>query len=236
MPVVRKWGLTMALSLCGIAVAGVSVGSAGRFEAPAVGGVGVWQPRSQSGVVTIGNATYYLVNGSTVLARIPSPYVKLLAAAIKACGAAGFYGLVNGSSVGLIAWTPTNPLSCLTGAVGGGPGSTEGPCAQSFRTPDRAIFVGFAGTNSTVCTHLSTQAPGGWSTYTRRAVAAIPAGANVRIKCQRWYQGVLWDYVATPVSSVPASRNAAWIQNSLVTTGAGLLRNTPRCSGVNLSF
>jgi hypothetical protein len=237
---VRRYGLATVLLLVAVGIVGTSTNAAVRVDGPPVSSARIHEraslPHSTAAVVTIGGTSYTLVNGSNVIARIPSPYAKLLAAAIKLCGAAGFYGLVNSSAVGLIAWTPTNPLSCLTGAAGGGPGTTEGPCAQTFRTPDRSNFVLFAGTNSTICAHLSTQAPGGWATYTKRAAATVPTGSQVRVKCQRWYQGVLWDYVATPVSSLPVSRNAAWIQNSFVTTGVGLLRNTPKCNGVNFSF
>ena len=235
----RKCGRTMALLLMALGVVGASAGataSAGEsihsFRIPQH----VAQPRLGAADITIGNTRYALVHGSSVIARIPSPYAKLLAGAIRACGAAGFYGLVNTTGIGFIAWTPTNPLRCLTGATGGGPGASEGPCAQGFRTSDRANFVLFAGTNSTICAHLSTQAPGGWRTRTTRATAGVPADSYVRVKCQRWYQGFLWDYVALPVNSLPASRSAAWIQNSFVTTGVGWLRNTPKCNGVNFSF
>jgi hypothetical protein len=240
---VRKRGVAVGLAV--VALIGVTTSDATGNSAASPSA-----PASEAAVVkkvTVAGstyaATYYVVDATYAIARIPSTYAKVVAAVIRKCRTAGFYGLISGSEVGVVVWLPRNPLTCFTssgGVIGGGPGGHPSePCVQLFRTPGHAYFVLFVGTSWKICANLSVEAPGGWEARTTQPVRGLAAGSSVLVKCQQRFRGTLYDYVAPPIaaSSLPASRYAYWIYDAWVDTGGRSdLPNVPKCAGFNLSF
>jgi hypothetical protein len=187
-----------------------------------------------------------VIGALQAISRIPNPTVKTITTLISRCKAVKAFGFAttNPVDVGVVAWLPTNPLSCWTGGgvtgggpTGGGPVPRD-PCLQGFRTPDRQTFVVFAGTSSRICPQLSTQVPGGWTAQTNRPLQGLPQGTKFVIKCQAYdARKNLLDYVATFAPRLPAPKNPFWIYDAYVDTGGrSTLPGVPGCTGAHVSF
>jgi hypothetical protein len=221
----------------GTAMAGTTGNAAEPLDRP------MGQARETSGLqigqtVTIANRRFLVIDALAAVGRIPHRTVKTLASLLRLCRAANAYGFAATGpvDVGVVAWIPTNLADCwASGDVeGGGPGETDSPspCLQGFRTPDLRLYVVFAGSSARVCSRISTQTPGGWQVTTRYASDGLPAGSEVRVKCQTWHQGAIWDYVAKSAPRLPASKAAYWLPDAQLPTGYDWLPYVPRCSGM----
>src|SRR5262245_9223637 len=114
-------------------------------------------------VVNISGTSYGVVNLPTAIGLLSSPFAKFVSRVLGVCRADGEWGFVSTSlarpGVGAVAWVPANPLDCAHLPVGGGgPDSHESePCFQVFKSNNPRDYVLITGSNTTICTHLSTQ-------------------------------------------------------------------------------
>lgn len=192
--------------------------------------------------ITINGKGYLVVQLLDALRYVPNSTIRTMGALVRQCRAARSFGLVAFRprlEVSVAAWLPRDPLRCWSGdtVTGGGPGGSQsGACLQGFRTSD--YFVVFAGTTVVACTHMAIQVPGGFAATTTASSAdgGLPANSGIRVKCQTWHQGRLWDFVALPttVDKLPLTRTGWWIQDRYVPTNYDEIPNVPRCDGVNL--
>jgi hypothetical protein len=191
--------------------------------------------------VKINNTSYLAGNVPSLMRRvIPNPSVKFALKLLNQCRSARVWAFISTRGFGLVGWVPEKIWQCVQTA-GGGPSRTW--CFQTRRTPavqDPGGVLGppqwspryhvlIAATNAATCSDLSTQTPGGVWGRTTTAVADIPAGTNMLIKCQRTAPGGLVDYVARP-TQLPSSKRAYWVWDTNIYTGMDMrLDGVPQC-------
>ncbi len=242
----RSLTLVLAGVFAALLLIGTSSASAVRGTATAGDRVEVVRaPASSSALikrVTIGGTRYWLLNAVKAVGFVRSPYAKIISAVVRACPTAaswGFWGKENGE-YGIVAYLPGNPKDCY-GVIAGGP-QTRSPCAQVYRTPDLRFWVGIAGTSTSICADMSTQAPGGRAATTTDVSdsGTFDAETDVWVTCQEIDQGLLWDYITPRFGNevkFPLSREADWILDEDVDTGyADWIPTVPTCSGVDVRW
>jgi hypothetical protein len=172
--------------------------------------------------VKINNTRYVAGSVPSLMRRvIPYPSVKFALSLLSQCRSAKVWAFVSTGGLGVVGWVPEKIWQCVQTA-GGGPSRSW--CLQTRRTPavqdpggvrgppqwSPRYYVLIAATNAATCSDLSTQAPGGVWGRTTTAVAGLPAGTIMLIKCQRTAPGGLVDYVA-PATQLPSSKPAYWV-------------------------
>lgn len=237
----RAWLLAFSLLVPPVAVAASDAPSeADRLRARPESTL---QLGSKIGIV---DRTYLVINAFDAIARIPHPTVKMINGLLRQCRATRAYGFAatRPVDVGVVAWVPTNVLDCwLAGddvtVVGGGPAepARPAPCLQGFRTPDRRLYVIFAGSSYRVCSHMATQAPGAVYGVTTQSADGVSAGVRLPVKCQSFAGGELWNFMATYANALPASKSAWWIRDRFVDTGyRDWIPGIPSCSGMRFQW
>jgi hypothetical protein len=198
-------------------------------------------------VVTIGGRHYVTGNVVSLASRLVNTTdIRFVLSAIQSCRGFQVRVFVSTSGVGITAYVPLSFTGCF-GTTGGGPGGqVGGPCLQAFQTPQvpdptgvagipggqTRYYVLFAGTNSTVCADISTQVPGGVWARTTASVPGLPAGSVALVKCQFPSREGLFDYLAPPKSSLPASKPTYWLNDYYFDSGAtNRLTGVPACYG-----
>jgi len=200
--------------------------------------------------VTIGGRHYLTGNVLSLANRlVKTTDMRFVLDAIEQCRGVQVRGFVSTAGFGLTAYLPASISGCIETANGGPGGGVGGPCLQGFETPEfpdptgvaglpggeRRYYVMFAASNATVCQDISTQVPGGVWAATTATIPGLPAGSVTLVKCQLYASGTIWDYLAPPASSLPASKSTYWLNDYYFDTGVnGRLAGVPSCSGVSV--
>jgi hypothetical protein len=182
--------------------------------------------------VQISNTIYSVYDIADVLSLIPQQQIRLVMSLVRHCGATGHYGYYSRAAgeVGAVAWFPRNPLDCLGGVSGGGPG---GACYHAYWANDAAhSFVAFFGNTARMCARMATQVPGGSWVRTVRWYELpsgwIAPGTSVLLKCQRLTSNGLYSVGVFRGGALPGSRYPYWFPPAVLSSGNGRV-GAPSC-------